>query len=77
MLLGCQKKDYHAKHYNIAPKEKGIWEDLTVVGNTSSCICRTGIDDPKLRMGEEEEEKKKEEEEEVVYGLCNKKFQQV
>jgi hypothetical protein len=31
--------------------------DLTVVGKTSSCSCRTGIDYPKLRMEEEEEYK--------------------
>ena len=40
-------------------------QDLTVVGKTSSCSCRTGIDYPKLRMEEEEEE----EEEEDIYRL--------
>ena len=24
MFLGCQKIDYHAKHYNIDPKEKRV-----------------------------------------------------
>ena len=43
-------------HCNINPKAKEIQEDLTVVGNTSSCSCRTGIDYPKLRMEEEEED---------------------
>ena len=56
MFLGCQKIDYHAKHCNVDPKEKVIWEDLTIVGNTCSCSCRSGIDYPKLRMEEEEEE---------------------
>ena len=28
MLLGCQKIDYHAKHCNINPKEKGFWKTL-------------------------------------------------
>ena len=56
MFLGCQKIDYHAKHCNIDPKEKEIQGDLTVVGKTSSCSCRTGIDYPKLRMEEEEKE---------------------
>ena len=55
MFLGCQKIEYHAKHRNIDPKEKGIWEDLTVVGKASSCSCRTGIDYPELQMEEEEE----------------------
>ena len=41
IFLGCQKLDYHAKHCNIDPKEKGIYKDLTVVGKTSSCSCRT------------------------------------
>ena len=52
MFLGCQKIDYHTKHCNTDPNEKGIWEALTVVGNTSSCSCRTRIDYPKLRMEE-------------------------
>jgi hypothetical protein len=55
MFLGCQKINYHAKHYNIDPKEKGILEDLSFVGKTSSCSYRTGIDHPKLQMEEEED----------------------
>ena len=43
MFLGCQKIEYHSKHCNIDPKEKVILEELTVVGKTSSCSCRTGI----------------------------------
>jgi hypothetical protein len=54
MFLGYQKIDYDANYCNIDPKEKGILE-FTIVGNTSSCGCRTGIDYPKLRMEEEEE----------------------
>jgi hypothetical protein len=38
------------------PGKKGFRRDLTVVGKTSSCSCRTGIDYPKLPMEEEEEE---------------------
>ena len=34
-------------------------EDPTVVGKTSSCNFRTGIDYPKLGMEEEEEEEEK------------------
>ena len=44
MFLGCQKIDQHANHSNTNLKEKDIQEDLTVVGKTSSCGCRTGID---------------------------------
>ena len=54
MFLGCHKIDYHANHCNINPKAKEIQEDLTVVGKTSSCSCRTGIDYTKLRMEEED-----------------------
>ena len=54
MFLGCQKIEYHAKHCSIDPQEKGISEDLTAVGKTSSYSCRTGIDYPKLRMEEDD-----------------------
>jgi hypothetical protein len=53
MFLGCQKIEYGAKHCSIAPKKKGIFEDLAVLGKTSSCSCRTG-NNPKLQMKEEE-----------------------
>ena len=56
MFLGCQNIDYHAKHCNIDPRKKGIQEDLTVIGKTSSCSFCKGTDYPKLRMEEEEEE---------------------
>ena len=54
-VLRMPENNYHENHCNIDRKEEGIKEDLTVLGKTSSCSCRTGIDYPKLRMEEEEE----------------------
>ena len=55
MFLGCQKIYYRANHCNINHKGKEILKVLNVVGKTSSCSCRTGIDYPKLGMEKEDD----------------------
>ena len=67
MFLGCQRIEYHANHCNINPKEKGIWENLTVVGKTCSCSCRTEI----VTQNSEWKKKKNKKEKKKKFSVIN------
>ena len=54
MFLGCQKIDYHAKHFNIDPKaKKGFRKTLPSLETPVHVVAERELN-PKLRMEEEE-----------------------
>ena len=55
VFLGSQKIEYHANHWNIDLKEKGIYKNLTSLKRPVNVVAERKLN-PKLQMEEEEEE---------------------